>query len=196
MNLNMIIERAKLLLLRPKDAWTEIFSENDDPKNPINFIAVVAIVPAVALFLGYGVIGLPTMYGYFKLSMLSAFFAAFVFYILSGIGIALTALMVGFFCHYFSVDGKWQQYLKLAVYASTAPILANIFYLLPVLKFLRIVGFYGCVTLFVGLPIMFKIPKEKEMQFVVTILVGAIIISLIFLGLTDQFLGPIYSDIL
>jgi hypothetical protein len=31
---------------------------------------------------------------------------------------------------------------------------------------------------------------------VVTVIIGAVVISLIFSGLTDQFLGPIYSDIL
>ncbi len=196
MNLNLIVDKAKKLLLNPKDAWQTIASEGDDPKNPINYMAVLMFIPALALFIGYGIIGLPTMYGYFKLSLLSAFFAALVFYFLTGVGIALTALMVGFFCHYFSIEGNPKQYPKIAVYSATAPVLANIFYLLPVLKVLRIVGFYGCVTLFVGLPLMLKIPKEKEMQFVVTILVGAIIIALIFLGLTDQFLGPIYSDIL
>lgn len=196
MKLNQIIDRARELLLRPKDEWIKIAEENDEPQRMITFIAILGIVPALALFIGYGIIGLPTMYGFFKLSLMSAFFAAIVFYFLTGVGIALTAMMVGFFCHYFSIEGRWQQYLKIAVYASVAPILANIFYLLPVLKFLRIIGFYGCVTLFVGLPIILKIPKDKEMQFVVTILVGAIIIAFIFLGLTDQFLGPIYSDIL
>lgn len=196
MNLRQIIDRARELLLRPKDEWIKISQESDEPQRMISFIAVLGLVPAAALFVGYGLIGLPTMYGFFKLSLMSAFFASLVFYFLTGVGIALTALMIGFFCHYFSVDGRWQVYLKIAIYASIAPLLANIFYILPIVKFLRIVGFYGCVTLFVGLPVMLKIPKEKEMQFVVTILVGAIIIALIFLGLTDQFLGPIYSDIL
>jgi len=196
MNINSIVDRARELLLRPKDEWVKIASESDDPRPIVGFVAVLGILPALALFIGYGIIGLPTMYGFFKLSMLSAFFVSLVFYFLAGVGIALTASMIGFFCHYFSIEGKWQTFLKIAVFSSVAPLLANVFYILPILKFLRIVGFYGCVTLFVGLPVMLKIPKEKEMQFVVTILVGAIIISLIFLGLTDQFLGPIYSDIL
>lgn len=196
MNLNLIFDRAKKLLLNPKEAWQDITKEGHDPKDVINYVAVLLLLPASALFLGYGVIGLPSSYGYFRMPLLSAFFSAFVFYFLSATAVAVTGLMISFFSNYFSVDGKFGDYLKLAGYSATAPILANIIYLLPIIKFLKIIGFLGTVTLFVGIQIVLKIPKEKEMQFVVTVLIAAIIIAVIFAGLTDQFLGPIYSEIL
>ncbi|MBI5700261.1 YIP1 family protein [Candidatus Saganbacteria bacterium] len=196
MNLIVIIERARNLLLHPKEEWLKIAAENDDPKNVINFLAVITIVPALALFLGYGIVGLPGPYGYFRMSFLSAFFSALVFYILTAIAIALSTAMVSFFCHYFNIDGKWETYHKLIGYSATAPILANIFYIFPFLKFLKILGFYGAVTFFVGLPLLLKVQKEKEMQFVVTVLIAAIVITIIFFSLTDQFLGPIYSELL
>jgi hypothetical protein len=192
----MIVERAKMLLLAPRDAWLLIASENDDAKNIINYAATLALVPAAALLLGYWLVGLPVAYGYFRMTLISAFFSALIFYFFAALAIALTAMMIGFFCSYFSIEGRWETFFKLAAYSATAPLLANAFYLVPVLKFLKILGFYGCVTLFTGLPLLLKIPKEKEMQFVVTVIIGAVVISLIFSGLTDQFLGPIYSDIL
>lgn len=191
-----MIERVKKLLLHPKDEWGAILTDPADYKPAALYVCIISLLPALALFLGYGFIGLPSPYGYFKLPLLSAFLSAFVYYFFSIIGVALTALMISFFAHYFMIESRWQTYLKLAAYSATAPILANIFYIFPALKFLKILGFYGCVTMFIGLQMLLKIPKEKEMQFVVTALVGAIVIAVVFSSLTDQFLGPIYSDLL
>ncbi len=196
MTLKKIIDLAKELLFEPKHAWEKIVLEGNNYDKPITYVLFLLLIPAFSMFVGYGVVGIHSLYGYFRIPVFSAFFSAFVFYILLGIAVVMSTMMIGFFASYFSIEGRYLTYFKIAAYSFTAPLLANIFYLLPVLKFLRILGFYGCVTLFVGLPVMLKIPKEKEMQFVVTVMIGAIVIYLIFLGLSDQFLGPIYSEAL
>lgn len=187
-----VIEKAKLILTHPKNAWLSIMEEPGDVKNVINYLVVISIVPVLALMLGYGVIGFPGASGWVKIPLISAFFIVVVFYFLSALAIALTALMISFCCNYFQIEGKMETYIKLAGYSATAPLLANIFYLFPPLKFLKILGFFGCVAFFVGLPLLLKIPKDKELQFVVTVLVSAIVISIIFMSLVDQFIGPMY----
>ena len=104
--------------------------------------------------------------------------------------------MISMFCRHFKVEGEWTDCFKLAVYSATAPFLTGGFYVFPVVSFLKIIGFYGVITLFSGLPIILKIPKEKELYFVVNIIVFAIIIMVVFFGLVDYFLAPISSGIL
>lgn len=199
MNINKFKEifmKALDLLLKPKEAWEKIATEPNDIKNIAFFPAIITLIPAFAMIIGYWIIGVPLHYGYFKMSFSSAFFSAFVFYLFSLTAVAITTFMIGFFANYFHIEGKWETYAKIACYSATAPILANIVYILPIIKFLKIVGFYGCITLFVGLPLLIKIPKDKEMQFVVTVIISAVIIVLVFSGLVDQFVGPLYTETL
>ncbi len=186
--------RAMDLLLKPKETWEEIKSASESYVQTSLYPAFIAIIPAVAVLLGYWLVGFPGQT--VKISFLSAFFVALVFYLLALMAVFLTAAMISVFCNYFNIEGDWSVYLKLAAYSSTAPILANVFYILPIIRYLKIAGFYGCVTLFVGLPIMLRIPKEKEMQFTMTIVICAIIIAIVFSGLIDQFIGPLYLDVI
>ena len=191
-----IIDRAKNILLNPKAEWALIATEEGRLREILRYTLFISLVPAIAMFIGYAIIGIPMNYAYFRMSFMSAFFSAAIFYLLTVTGVIFTAVVTGIFCNYFSIYGNWKDYLKLSVYSATAPILANIFYLIPVLRGLKILGFYGCVTLFIGLPLLIKIPKDKELQFVVTIIVSSIVIATIFFGLVDQFVGPIYMDVL
>ena len=184
------------ILLRPKEEWEAIKTEANDKKTVILYPVFVAIIPALAILVGYSIVGIPMQYEYVRMPFGMAVFSSLMFVFLSFAAIAAVAIMINIFCNYFKIEGSWLTYFKLAAYSSTAPLLANVFYLIPVVQFLKIVGFYGCLTLFVGLPVMLDIPKEKEMQFVVTVIVFAIIISIVFFGITKYFIGPVYSEVL
>jgi len=68
------------------------------------------------------------------------------------------------------------QAIKLSAYSSTAGWVAGIFYLIPALWILAIIGgLYSLYLFWVGLPVMMKVPAEKAVPYIVVIVIATIV---------------------
>ena len=69
--------------------------------------------------------------------------------------------------------------MKVAIYSSTASWLAGIFFIIPQLGALAIVGLYSLYLVFVGLPKLMKAPKEKGTTYTIVAIICAIVVWVI-----------------
>ena len=192
-----IYNRAREILLYPKTAWEKIREENDIRLLIIYPIAL-AVLPSLAVYLGYGMIGLRMgPVGYYRMSAVNAFYSALVAYFLTLIGIAALAFLIQVIANYFQSECDLLKSSKLAVYAATAPLLANVFQIIPGIRILNMLGLYGAYLLYTGIPKLARTPADKEQALIFSVIMAGIIMAVLIDFLTGQYIfGIVYSEVL
>ncbi len=185
-----IVARAKGLIMSPKTEWEAIAAEPaGDPIELIKTYAVpMAAIPAVCGFIGSALFGAMGMLG---IGIGRLFVMMILGYVLGLVAIFVIAKIIEMLQPSFGAVADPVGAMKLAVYTPTAVWVAGIFSLLPPLSFLGILGLYSIYILYVGVPIVARVPQEKAVPFilvlaligiVVNILVGVLIGMLVFMA--------------
>jgi hypothetical protein len=72
------------------------------------------------------------------------------------------------------------QGLKVAAYASTAAWVGGIFMLIPALGLISLIfSLYSLVLLYIGLPILMKVPQDRAMGYTAVVIIVCIVVFLI-----------------
>jgi hypothetical protein len=176
-----LVERVKAILLTPKTEWVVIDGETGDTNTLFtNYVAILAAIPAVASFIGYSIAGL----GFGRALILGIFS-----YVFSCAAWYVEALVIDALAPTFGGVKNFGSALKVATYSSTAGWLAGIFQLIPPLSVLSILGLYSLYLLWLGLPVLMKVPADKAttytaatvvIMFVIMLVVGGVLGSIIF----------------
>lgn len=191
-----LIERARGMVLNPEATWVTVEQETTDwQKLFVPYLSTLALIPAVATFIAWSVLGFGSFGVFIRLP------------IASGLGLmvsqyAMTLVMVyawGWFIAMLapSFGGKADliQGLKLAVYASTPAMLAGVFGAMPGLSFLTLVGgVYALYLVYLGLPILMKNPPEKSLPYLAVATIVGIVGSLLISMLSALFVpSPVFG---
>lgn len=186
-----IVERVKKILLEPKNEWEVISRETTNTAELYKgYIMPLAAIGPVASIIGMSIVGMSLpMAGTFRLPLTNSIGSAVVQYVLSLVGVYVLALIIDFLAPTFSGEKNGSQALKLAAYSYTAGWLAGIFAVIPSLGFLMILGLYGLYLLYTGIPILMKAPREKALGYTATVVIAAIVISVI-IGWISHLLIP------
>lgn len=172
-----LVARVKGILLQPKSEWLKIDGEFATTKSLFTRHAMIlaAIGPVCSLLGGQ----LMPIMGV-KLSIVGAIVVALVSYGMSLLGVFLLGLIINALAPNFGGTANKVQAMKLAVYSWTAAWLAGVFGLIPMLGILAILGLYSFYLLFVGLPILMKVPEDKKVgYFIVTVIAGVVMYFII-----------------
>ncbi|QIF82155.1 Yip1 family protein [Brevundimonas sp. 'scallop'] len=172
-----LVARVKGILLQPKSEWLKIDGEFATTKSLFTRYAMIlaAIGPVCSLLGGQ----LMPIMGV-KLSIVGAIVVALVSYGMSLLGVFLLGLIINALAPNFGGTANKLQAMKLAVYSWTAAWLAGVFGLIPMLGILAILGLYSFYLLFVGLPILMKVPEDKKVgYFIVTVIAGVVMYFII-----------------
>lgn len=158
-----LLSRIKGLILRPQTEWAQISQEDTSVFDLYrDYIAILALLPPFASFFGswlfgfsYGSQGLmhPTFAG--------GLYRAFVQYLLSLPAFFLVAFVISAIAPHFEGKTDDGRALMLTAYSFTPVWLASLFGLIPGLRWLDVLGFYGIYVFSVGLPTMMRVPKEN-----------------------------------
>jgi hypothetical protein len=153
-----LVSRVKGLILRPQKEWELIESEDVSVIDLYRrYIAVLAAIPPFASFLGswlFGTRGLhPTLTG--------GLFRAVVQYALSLPALFVIAFVISMAAPHFDGKSDDRRALTLAAYSYTPAWLAAIFGLVPGLRFLDVLGFYGIYVFSLGLNRMMRVPRDN-----------------------------------
>jgi hypothetical protein len=168
-----LVDRVKAILLTPQTEWPVIAREEGDTASLFTqYVAILALIPALAAFIGRSLIG-----GYTPI--LSGLMSAIVGYVWSFVTVFLVTLIIDALAPTFGAQKNFQNALKLAVYSYTPVWLAGIFLLIPGLSFLAILGLYGLYLLWLGLPPLMQAPRDKALPYAVAIVVSAIAFALL-----------------
>lgn len=178
--------RVIVILTDPVAEWARIEAEPAELVGLlVGVVAPLALVPAAFGFLGACIVGViapgkgevwaPVFAG--LAAALFGYATSFAVVLLLGATIAIAAPLFG-------GRRNFARALNLAVYSYSPVWLAGIFLLLPGLRFLMLLGFYGVYVLIAGLPFMTKAPRQNLPVFAALIVILAC--ALTFIAMSAQ----------
>ncbi|MDH4551750.1 Yip1 family protein [Pseudomonas sp. BN607] len=193
------------LFTHPADAWLEIRrAEEDHPQQYLPRLLMLALIPAVCLFVG------TTTFGWslaaeerVRLSMGSAAQLAGLLYASTVIGVMLMGVIIRGMSRGFDAQPSLNQCIGFAAYCATPWFFAGVVGLVPIrwvaFSALLAASAYASVLLYGGLQTFLRLKKEQAMLFatcvwgvgllvMVTILVAMILIW--FNGLMPEYVRP------
>lgn len=177
-----LIDRAKAILINPKETWPAIATEPATPGDIITRYAIplIAIGP-IAGFLGGQLFGVNALLVTYKPGLMAGLTAAVIAFVMAIIGLIVMALVVDFLAPKFDGQANRTQAFKLCAYAMTAGWVGGIFGLIPSLALLGIIAaFYGIYLFYLGATPVMKVPEAKAGGFTAVTIVIMIVIYMLF----------------
>jgi len=187
-----LVERVQAILLKPKATWPEIDAEPADAASLYrNYVMILALIPALASFIGLSLIGVGAFGVSFRVPLASGLANMIVGYVLSLVMVFVLALIIDAMAPTFEGTRSQIGALKLSAYASTAAFVGGVFSLLPSLSVLgALAALYGVYLLYTGLPVLMKCPPDKAVAYtavvVVCAIVGGVVIAWVLALLTPS----------
>ncbi|MET3463505.1 Yip1 family protein [Variovorax atrisoli] len=187
-----LVERVQAILLKPKATWPEIDAEPADAASLYkNYVMILALIPALASFIGLSLIGVGAFGVSFRVPLASGLANMIVGYVLSLVMVFVLALIIDAMAPTFEGSRSQIGALKLSAYASTAAFVGGVFSLLPSLSVLgALAALYGIYLLYTGLPVLMKCPPDKAIAYtavvVVCAIVGGVVIAWVLALLTPS----------
>lgn len=181
--MEQLINRARQFILQPKEAWEEVKDETTTAQNHISsYVLPLSLIPAVATFIGYGLIGY-SVFGVRVHSMDWAISQAITSIITTLVGIFISGFVIHKLAANYHTEVSLDKAVKLVGYSYTAMLVAGVFNIFPALAVLgMLAGIYSLYVFYIGFKPMTNVTEEKSMTyFIVSILV--IIAVYILLGL-------------
>ncbi len=186
-----LIKRAQGIILKPKEEWAVI---KDEPATVpglfTKYAIILAAIPAIAMFLGWALIGFRVPFSGASWTGRGLMYAVFS-YILGLVSVYVFGFVINALAPNFGSTQNPTTAMKLAVYSMTPGWVAGIFHLIPALGVLAVVGsIYGIYVLYLGFshPLM-GTPKEK----VITYLVVSAVVMLVLMFVVSALLGAVFA---
>lgn len=171
-----LVDRAKNIILTPKTEWPVIASEEPNATAILTgYVIPLALIPAIASLIGYGVIG----QGFMNTFAWGIAYAVISF-VSTVLGVYLTAFVVDFLAPNFGSQKNFGRAMQLVAYSYTPGWVAGILNIIPALGIIAsLAALYGIYLMYLGLPHTMKTPQDKVIIYLVITVVVLIVISAI-----------------
>ncbi len=172
-----IIKRAKNMLLTPGTEWAAVASEKETPQSLLGkYVIPMALIPAIAIFIGYGLVGYGVLAG-----------MTIQWGLIMALNSLISSIVSYFICTYvvdalapnFASPKDIGRSAQLVAYSSTAVWVAGIFSIFPTLSILGILGLYSIYLFYLGIPAMKHTPEDKRVTYMVVSAVVVILIAIV-----------------
>jgi len=186
-----MISRVKGIMLEPRATWKEIdgeFTKSGEVWG--KYIIPLAAIGPIAGLVGMILFGKRIAFTSLTTSVpittaISAAVAAFVLALLS---VFVLSRVISLLAPGFGGQRNDVQGLKAAAYSSTAMWLGGVFQILPALNLVSLIfSLYSLVLLYVGLPIVMKVPKDRAMGYTAVVIIVSIVVFLIARAVVTAF---------
>jgi len=168
--MDQLIARVKGMALSPAQEWQTIAREPIDLTAVFTrYVMILAAIPAIAGFL------VTLWFGFF-----GAFAVMIVGYILTLVGVFVNAKIVEILAPKFGGPQDADAALKLAAFSPTVAWVAGGLIIVPILGALIALAaaFYALYTLYLGVPIVMRVPQEKALTFTLAVIGVAILVNI------------------
>lgn len=184
--------RVKGILTTPKSEWLAIAAEPDDVEAIYrNYIVYLAAIPALSMFFGLTIVGLPFFGRY---GVTTALASAIATYVTSLVAPFIAAVVLEQLAPKFQSSGGTARALKLVAYASTPVWVAGVFYLVLVLAPLAFVAaLYAIYLFYLGLPELMKTPHDKVVPFMVVAAIAIVVLNIVLRAIVSVLGLPSYG---
>lgn len=179
-----LIERAKNILLTPRNEWPVIAAESETTAGLYTrYILILAAIPVIAGFIKMSIIGsgVPFTGVTVRVGIGAGIASMVVQYGLSLLGVFLLSLIVNALAPSFGGQKASVQSLKLVAYAYTAAWVAGIAVLLPWVGWLLGLagGIYSIYLMYLGLPATMRAPEDKAAGYTAVTVLCAIVLGIV-----------------
>ncbi len=188
-----IVDRVKAILMSPKTEWPVIEAENNDIAGIYkNYLIYLAAIPAVAMFIGFSLIGIGGFGFNYRVPFFSGLVSAAVSYVLSLVMIYALGLIVNALANTFGGQKSPLNAFKVVAYGSTAAMVVSVLQVFPALSVLAVIGgLYSIYLIYLGLPVLMKCPTDKALPYTAVVIVCGFVASLVLSTVTHWFTpGP------
>ena len=187
-----IVSRVQGILLKPKEEWEKIKGESlTIPQMFTSYAALLAAVPPIAHMIGLTLIGrsIPVI-GVYRYGLGRTLLYAIFYYALSLVSVYVLGIIVNALAPTFSSKQNPENAMKIAVFSMTPVWVAGIFYIIPVLGVLAVLGsLYGIYLFYIGFSSsIMDTPQDKVVGYVVV----SIIVAVILMAVVWAILGAIF----
>jgi hypothetical protein len=174
-----LFDRAKNILLSPKTEWLVINNETETPHSLlIKYVIPMALIPAIALFIGYGLIGFDVLVA--RISGINwGIEMALISFVSSITGYYVCTYVIDALAANFGSEKNIGKSAQLVAYSYTASWVAGIFSILPSLSILGLLGLYGIYLFYLGIPVLKKTPEDKRLGYMVVSALVIIVVSIV-----------------
>lgn len=188
-SMTLLYERVKGLILSPQTEWEKIEAEATSiPDLYRSYIAILAALPPFASFLGGYFYGYP--HGGTHPTFFGGLARAVTQYVLSLPALYLIAFVISMAAPHFDGRSNDRRALQLVAYSYTPAWIASLFGLVPGLRWLDVLGFYGIYVFSLGLPRLLRVPKDNADVFTLVVLVLTIATAALH-GWIVHFIAPL-----
>jgi len=173
-----MFNRVKEILTAPKKEWAVIAGESTPhAKLFVGYVLPLSLIPAIAAFIGYGLIGYSVLGVHVHLMSWGIRHAVTQWIVMVG-GVYITALVVNLLAENFGAKKDFDQAFSLVAYSYTPMLVGGIFYILPALSLLAaLAGLYGLYLLYVGMQPVMKAPADRNTGYFIVSLVLTIVVT-------------------
>lgn len=186
-----LVKRAQGIILKPQEEWAKIKDEPTTvPQLFTQYAVILAAIPAVAMFIGWALIGFKVPFSGVSWTGRGLMYAISS-YILGLVSVYVFGFVINALAPNFASTQNLTAAMKLAVFSMTPAWVAGIFHLIPALSILvAIASLYGIYVLYLGFshPLM-GTPKEK----VVTYLVVSAVVMIVLMFVVSAILGAAFA---
>ena len=175
-----LFEQVKNILLTPKTEWDVIASrEEEHTKVLTSYLIILALIPAIAAFVGWGLVGHKVFL--IKVTGIELGIRYAITQFVSVIaGAYITAIVFNELAPKYGGVKNFNKAFQLAAYCYTAVCVGGIFYLLPSLSSLAaLAGLYALYLLYIGMKPMMKVADDKATTYFVISLLCMILVSVL-----------------
>ena len=179
-----LIKRAKDIILQPKTTWEEIKNEQTSIQGIlVSYILPLALIPAIASFIGFGLIGASVPFVGRMHSIEWGLNQAITSFVSMFLGVLISGWVISWLAPKFDTNLSFENGVKLVAYSYTPALVAGVFNVIPALAIIGLLaGIYSLYVLYLGFKPVTNVSDDKTTSyFVVSIVV--IIAVYIVLGL-------------
>ncbi|HWA01455.1 MAG TPA: Yip1 family protein [Caulobacterales bacterium] len=187
-----LVERVKNILLKPNTEWERIDAEPADVgKLYIGYVAPLAALAAICLAIGLAVFGIGAMFVWVHYSPVQAIVTGALRFVSAMLGVFVLGFVINALAPTFGSQQNQTQAHKVAVYGSTAGLLAGVFMIYPPLGALGILGLYSLVLIYLALPRVMKTPQDKRAGYFVSIIAACIVVGVVIAVVSSAITAPL-----
>ena len=188
-----IIARVQNMILKPKEEWHAVKAEKITIGQLFtSYAAILAAIPAVAQFIGMGLVGRRVPFiGWYRYNIGTAFLYGLLYFVFTLVAVYAFGIIINALAPTFSSKADAVDSMKLAVYSMTPAWVAGILYIIPFLGILALfAGFYSIYVLYLGFSTpMMDTPKDKVPGY----LVVSIVVYIVLMAVIMIILGAIFA---
>jgi hypothetical protein len=175
------VRRATDMLVRPQATWQQVSQESMGMGDIYRqYLMFLAAIPALSAFVGLSLVGTGVFGVRFRQPLLEGLAQMLLGYALSLVMVWVMAWTANALAPRFGGEKNLLNAFKLMAFGATAAMLGGVFSLLPALALLGVIAaLYTVYLIYLGVPVMMKVPSEKALAYTAVLIVCGIVVSIL-----------------